>query len=602
MWPFGTYPELTPDGVAYLAGYNSISKHGHDVYDYIIVGGGTAGCVLASRLSEDPSTRVLVVERGRAASSWKSRVPLLSTNLSRPYVPAHQWDAQPLQSVGGRVLPMVIGRALGGTSRINSMVYSRGFASEYDRWSKSGRNGWSYDDVLPYFMKSEGRLGCDSEEAAHHGTRGPWHNKPWATIYSKSSEKALDAAKSLGFHSVNDINAPNVPIVGVSPISIMHDEKSRRSSMADAFLPTALAIKRKNRLKICTGSIVTSIGLEPVPGGGCRAAGVFIEGEAFGKTFYARARKEIILCCGAIGSPQLLMLSGIGPKKHLKDMGITVQKDLPGVGSHLQDHPRIITTYRVPMQDSLRILEVSFIRMIIEFIKYVFLGTGLFLYPIAQFMLIASSKFITDDAQIVPHTLSQLDSRQPDNIPDIEIVPVTSGQPGGSDSAARPKDGLFSFAAFLLQPRSGTVRLQSNDPRASPLCDLDFFKDAKDYEVARKALKLCKRLAENMRRDGYRIAEETVPRSESDEDLDAFAREQVISGFHYTSTCRMAPEHDPEHPGVVDDELRVYGVQGLRVADCSVFPNITAGHPQAPAVMVAEKCADMILTASPAAH
>lgn len=251
----------------------------------------------------------------------------------------------------------------------------------------------------------------------------------------------------------------------------------------------------------------------------------------------------------------------------------------------------VSTVYRVPMSDCLHILQNSRIRAVWELIKYLISGDGLFLSPITQINLVLRSALLGEDSKVGTRDQSELDSTLPKNISDIEIMPIPFNT---TDTAIDNLDGAFSFLAVHLQPRStGTVRLRSADPRADPICDLGYLSNPADYEAFRKAVKLSKRIAEKMREDGYRITDYDVPNSESDEDLDAFIRKNARTAFHYAATCRMAPEHDVR-PGVVDDELKVYGVQGLRIADCSIFPDVLAAHLQSPVVMVAEKIADMI--------
>ncbi|KDQ20208.1 hypothetical protein BOTBODRAFT_27625 [Botryobasidium botryosum FD-172 SS1] len=637
MWPFSTpvpFPELAPSDVASPIG---AAPSDANVYDYIIVGGGTAGCVLANRLTADPSIRVLLVERGHAARTWHAHVPAMNADPSRPGVPSHQWNSLPLPQPGAAVPQMTIGRALGGTSRINSMIYTRGFASEFNKWNADGRKGWSYEDLLPYFLKSEGNV--DPDQTSYHGRDGPWKTKTWTSFYLKSTDMVAQAVKSLGIPIITDINAPSVPVVTGAMVTVTHNG-AKRSSTSEAFLPLELALERQDRLKICTGAIVTSLDIQNTPAGSKRAVGVFIEAEKEpGERFYARAKREVVVCSGAIGSPQVLMLSGIGPKEHLKEHGITVHKDLPGVGSHLQDHMGVALLYQIPMKDSMNRMEVDGLYALWEFIKYLLFGTGFFLFPLSQIALFIHSKFLSDTADLpsTPPSPESLSSALPNNIPDIEILSVSYGQPlstpdSPSDAPdpsistsvspttppppalTRTSPGLLSLFTMLVQPRStGTVRLASADPRATPLCDLAYFSDPTDYAPVRKGIKLCKRIAEGVRKsgEGYMMKEYSVPKSESDEDMDAFARKNLITAYHYSSTCRMAPEHPPAAgsgsgsdalsaaPGVVDDELRVHGVEGLRVADCSIFPNILAVHLQAPAVMVAEKCADLLLGAAP---
>ncbi|KII84131.1 hypothetical protein PLICRDRAFT_118582 [Plicaturopsis crispa FD-325 SS-3] len=596
MWPFNpSYPILSVHDAGSETKLSDKESKGRGVYDYIVVGGGTAGCVLASRLSEDSNVSVLLVERGGASQSWESRVPLLSSDYRRKKAPAMLWDAAPLSNINNRVVDMLSGKALGGTSRINSMVYTRGSASEFNRWSRSGRKGWSYDEIEKYFKKSEDFTGRPVPE--HHATGGPWPNRSHDYYHFLSTEKCAQAAETLGIPVVSDINSPDAPAIACGRLNVTIDQHAHRCSTFDAFLPLPLALERQDRLKICAGGLVTLLDIESGPQGNKRAVGVFFEEEQSenARTYYARARKDIVLCAGAIASPQLLMLSGIGPAAHLHQLGIKVQKDLEGVGSNLQDHLGVSTIYQIPMSDSFNILHSSPARVVRELVKYIVSGTGLFLSPIAQISIFVRSMLLDNESKIKPHQPADVDSRNPDNIPDIEIMPVAHSTREVEDvEAVDSRVGIFSFLSVILQPRSaGTVRLASADPKVRPRCDLAFLSDPGDYEMMRKAVRLSVKIASTMRARGYNIINYIVPEDNSDTAIDNFIRTNARTTYHYSATCRMAPEDDPR-PGVVDDYLRVHGIGRLRVADCSIFPDIIANHLQAPAAMVGEKCADMI--------
>ncbi|KAJ7276739.1 alcohol oxidase [Mycena rebaudengoi] len=586
MWPFSpAYPVFRPADVGSLHSDNA----GTAVYDYIVVGGGTAGAVIASRLSEDPSVRVLLVERGGAVDTWASRVPLLSANYSSPGSPAYIFNSAPQANIAGRSLQMVTGKALGGGSRINCLLYTRSAAADFNRWSDSGRKGWSYNELEPIFKKSEGHIG--SPVSKSHGSTGPWRTRTRDFFYFQSTAKCAQAAESLGIPLVEDINTPDAPVVACAKLDATIDASGRRSSTFDAFLPKSVALARKDRLNICTHTVVTSLHIQ-----NNKACGIFFEPEepvgTHGKPFYARARREVVVCCGTIASPQLLMLSGIGPASHLKSLDINVVKDLPGVGSNLQDHFGVVTMYRIALRDSFHIVRDSPLRALFEFFKYLILGIGLFLCPITEISIFLRSALLGEDYTIHVEDRSQLDSTVPANIPDIEIMPIAFNC---TDGEVKPGTGLFSFLAVLLQPKSrGTVRLLSKNPRVRPECDLGYLTDPRDRALAKRAVKLSKRIAEKMREGGYVMADQQVPRSESEADMDDFVNTSARTTFHYTSTCRMAPADDPQ-PGVVDDRLRVHGVSNLRIADASIFPDVVSNHCQAATVMVGEKCAAMIL-------
>ncbi|EPQ50631.1 GMC oxidoreductase [Gloeophyllum trabeum ATCC 11539] len=538
--------------------------------------GGTAGCVLASRLSEDGSSTVLLIERGGVDDAWDSRVPLLSSNHFRKGCGSVRWPSEPLAEANNSSLTILEAEVLGGKSRINGMVYTRGSPADYNRWEELGNVGWAYDDVEPYFIKSETSL--MHAKAPYRGHTG----------------RSRDAAVKLGLPIIDDVNSPTAPPVGVSTMDIVLDRQMHRESTYRTFLPLSLALARKSSLKICTHATVTRVNISDCAGDGLVAKGVYFESmkeAAPRETFYASARKEVVLCCGALVSPQILMLSGIGPKVHLEEHDISVVKDLPGVGSRLQDHLGVPVMYQVPPADSVHGLELNPLRAIIEFLKYVLFGAGLFTASFLQLTVFAKSSFLNSNTEAVAHTAPQLNPNVPDNRPDIEVMPVASNC---SDEVI-PNTAIFSFLTSLLRPQSvGSVRLSSNDPYSHPRVQLGYLTNPADYEPMRKALKLALRLADHMRAAGYPLKNLKVPASENEADLDNHVRWNLRTCYHFCGTCAMGPHQDSVRPGVVDAELRVHGVGGLRVCDASVFPEIIATHTMAPVVMVAEKCAELL--------
>ncbi|KAG2151485.1 alcohol oxidase [Suillus clintonianus] len=553
------------------------------LYDYIIVGGGTAGCVLASRLTEDPNISVLLLERGGVHNTFIMRCPLLSGSFLQGKHPSVRWNSTPLTAANGRVLEILTGTVLGGASRFNAMVYTRGSAAQYDEWRKRGRVGWSYADLEPYFIKSENAV---STPGNHHGSGGPWSNQHFDKFHFSSFPRTAKAARDLGISYTEDVNAPEGSCISCAKLHVTMTPDGKRLSTLDAFLPPSI-ITQRQRLDICTDTLVTKIDFEH-DGVQAVASGVFFkpfDSPATEKILYARAKKEIIVCCGAIETPHLLLLSGIGAKDHISKHGIKVIKDLPGVGHNLQDHAGVTLTYKVPLSDSFHSLESSLTRALTEFLNYLIWGRGLFTNPTLQVSIFAKSDNLGSDAK------PSFDPTNREAFPDIEIMPI----PVEINRVATQKSqGFFSFLCVPLQPKSsGTIELHSHNPHASPKVDLGFFTDATDFNVARKALRLAMKLAEKMRADGYQMEDHLVPAGDSDEQLDTFIRQGARTTFHYASSCRMAPEHDTV-PGVIDDELRVHGISHLRIADASIFPDVVATHLQAPVVMVAEKCADML--------
>ncbi|KAH8114085.1 alcohol oxidase [Phellopilus nigrolimitatus] len=578
MWPFSSpYPELD---------CQSLAKE----YDYIIIGGGTAGCVLANRLSSDPSISVLLVEKGVAENTWVSKVPLFSTDFTSVGERTYRRDSLPQKFVGGRPQELFSGKVLGGTSRINAMLYTRGIAAEFNAWSAAGRKGWSYDEILPLFKKSQRSL--SSSAGPESGRNGEWTTRTHDKTYFATTTRVVEAGRKLGLPFIEDVNSSSSPACGCAKSHVTINEKGYRQSSFTAFLPFNLAQSRKPRLAICTGTIATKIDIKPSSNGTPRAEGVYLRSSSVqSPTVYISAKREVILCSGPLGNPQILQLSGIGPQKQLKSLRIPVFKDLPGVGCHFQDHIAVPVVYQVPMQDSLVGLEKEFFTFMREFVKYMVFGTGLLLSPVVELSIFAKSDMM--DAQShLQATVSQMDAKDPANIPDIEIMPLAY------DATGIPFDksqGVFSFLNVALRPQStGTVRIVSSNPNDAVECELNTLSSQSDWQVLRASLRLSFALAKEIRASGYPLMDYRVPASESDADLDAHIKKWGRTTYHYSSTCRMAPEDDPA-PGVVDDELRVHGVHGLRIADSSIFPQIIATHLQAGSVMVGEKCADLLL-------
>lgn len=555
-----------------------------------MVGGGTSGCALASRLSEDPNVRVLLLERGPAITSWISRVPLLSMDFRRPSSPAYKWISEPLAAVNQLTNKIVSGKAFGGTSKINASVYHRSVPGEYDAWARLGLRGWNWSDVEPLFNKSENSL--SHGHLSHRGTSGPWKNRK-PNNYFAHNLVIPKACTEIGLQYVDSANDPAAPSACCTRLEVTLDENGLRQSSFDAFLPPALAKERVKNLTICPGVIVTSVAFSRAEGS-LRATGVTVEAEKpGGRKVSVSARREVILCAGAIGTPHLLLLSGVGPASHLREHNVEVIQDLP-VGSHLQDHAGVAVMYKFPKQDTLHAAQDSPWLLIREFFRFMSQGTGLFLAPNPQLSIFAVSQKL-DEALTTTANAGNLDPADPSNVPDIEIMPIpfNARDPEFKDKLSS-REGGFSFLCVALRPTSeGTVRLRSADSRVPPVCDLGTFTDAAgtDIKVARTAIRLALRIAREMEAQGHVMPPLNVPKSETDEDLDVFIKSDVQSTYHYSSSCRMSA--DPS-AGVVDDELRVHGIGGLRICDASVFPQIPACHLQAPAVMLAERCAVLL--------
>ncbi|KAH7918641.1 alcohol oxidase [Leucogyrophana mollusca] len=570
MWPFTTrYPEVNLEDV-------------RAQYDYIVVGGGTAGCVLANRLSADPTTTVLLIERGPLADSWASTVPLLSSDFASDG--SHTSKTKSVfQHEIGRPIDLFTGRALGGSSRINQMLYLRGYPAQYDAWEKRGMEGWGWKDMKGYFLKSErATYKCDPQI---HGSEGEWYNCTNDEFHFPGFYHSIQACQALGLPYIDDINNPSHPPVGCGRLSFTRDPDARRHSSYHAFLSKALALARKANLHICTNALVEKLLVDTLPAGDLKVQGLSVSEAGLGESRVVRVGHEVVLCAGPFGSPHVLMLSGLGPAEHLKEHDIEVLKDLPAVGSNLQDHFGVSVGYRVPMAHSLLALERRPWIFILELFRYLILGKGMLLAPVLQLAIFASTTLLGQRGE--PSEKQRVDS---DTIPDIEIMPMSYDSGDGPFDKSR---GVFSFLNVLLLPKSvGTVRLASLDPRAAPLVDPQYLADASDSARLRASLRLTLRIAERMRAQGYGLEDWEVPEREDDAALNAFIKRRNRTTYHYSSTCRMG---DGAKDSVVNSELRVHGVRNLRVADSSIFPEVLATHLQAPVVAVGEKCADMIL-------
>ncbi|KAI0776858.1 hypothetical protein BD413DRAFT_523221 [Trametes elegans] len=601
MWPFSSaYPETPVERL-------------FDEYDYIIVGGGTAGCVLARRLADAPATaagRVLLVERGPVADTWASRVPLFSSDFAsdgtrtirRPFV-RQSALAEVSEGVArgdgekGRTIEGYSGAVLGGTSRINQMLYVRGWPEEYESWRKAGLEGWGWEDMKRCFLKSE-----KAEVAVEgvHNTGGLWKHTTHTDFYFKGFGEAVEAAKTVGFPYIPDVNAisSDAPF-GCAKLHFTIDEHSHRHSAYHAFIPAdyVRAKTRVGRLHVCTGTIVERLVTERTEDGKLVVTGVVLGPtvEGAGKKKIVGVKKEVVLSAGPFGSPQILMLSGIGPAEHLKEHSIPVIQDLPAVGSNLQDHFGVSVGFNIKTWDSLISLEKWPWRFFIELGRYLIWGTGLLLVPVLQLAIFANSKLL--DERGLP---TKTDKASEEKLPDIEVMPMAydSTDPLYSGPRIPANSGTFSFLNVLLAPQSrGTVRLSAADARAPLAIDPAFLSNPADLLPLRAAVRLSLRLRDAMRARGYAMRDATVPEGETDAEVDDWIRTANRTTYHYSSTCRMGRRDDGAWEGgaVVDARLRVYGVGRLRVADSSVFPWVPRTHTQAPAAAVGERCAELIL-------
>jgi choline dehydrogenase len=529
-------------------------------YDYIIVGAGSAGCVLANRLSADPAVRVLLLEAGPKDRSIYIHMPSafaypLANDKFNWY-----YESEPEPYMNNRRMYCPRGRVIGGSSSINGMVYIRGHARDYDRWAQSGLTGWSYADVLPYFRKAETR---EKGGDAYRGDSGPLHVST-AKMDNPLYQAFIQAGVQAGYPFTEDMNGYQQEGFGVMDMTV---RKGRRWSAAKAYL---YPVMNRPNLTVELGALTTRILFE-----GRRAVG--IEYARGGQTVQARADREVILSGGAINSPQLLMLSGIGNADELRKLDIPVIANRPGVGENLQDHLEIYVQYECTQPISLYPALKPWNQLKIGF-DWLFFGKG-----IGASNLFESGGFIRSHAGIEHPNLQ------------YHFLAIAISY----DARKKPDRHGFQAHVGPMRPTStGYVKLASNDPRAHPRIRFNYNQTESDRQEMREAVRLTREIFAQKAFDPYR-GPEMAPGShvQSDAEIDAFVREQAESAYHPSCTCKMGVETDPM--AVVDAEGRVYEVEGLRVVDASIMPSIVSGNLNAPTIMIAEKMADAILGKPP---
>jgi len=521
-------------------------------YDYVVVGAGSAGCVMANRLTERSDRSVLVLEAGEPNDRREIDIPLALGELMRS---SADWEyyTEPQAECAGRRLYWPRGKTLGGSSSINAMIYIRGHPADYDHWADLGNEGWGYEELLPYFRKSEHFEPGGSE---YHGMSGPL-NVAEPRSPRRLSRRFVDAAVAAGYPRNPDFNGERQEGVGLYHLT---QEDGQRCSAADAFL--APALDRPN-LRAETGAHVTGITFD-----GDRATGVAFRQD--GREYRAGADREVVVCAGTVDSPKLLMLSGIGDPDHLAEHGIETRADLPGVGRNLQDHLFAFNVYRATEPVTLDDAET-----LRNYAKYLLFKRGPLTSNIAE-----SGGFARTEAGS-----GGLDA------PDLQFhfAPAYLMRHGFDN----PEEGHgFSIGVTQLRPESrGRITLRSDDPIASPAIDPRYLTEEPDLDVLVEGIRMARGIAHRDAFDGVR-GEEVWPGEgvESDEAIAEWARETVETVYHPVGTCRMGADD----MAVVDDELRVHGVDGLRVVDASVMPTIPGGNTNAPTIAVAERAAALM--------
>jgi choline dehydrogenase len=521
------------------------------MHDYVIVGAGSAGCVLANRLTEDPDVSVCLVEAGPPDTEEALHIPVAFSKL---YKTPFDWDfaTEPEPALDGRNVYLPRGRVLGGSSSLNAMIYMRGNPRDYDEWRDLGNEGWGWDDVLPYFKRAE-----DNERGASaaHGAGGPLSVSDSHSMHPLV-DAWIEAAVQTGLERRDDFNAGEQDGVGRHQLT---QRNGMRCSTAVAYLHPALP---RPNLELIPTALVTRVLFD-----GTRAAGV--EAIVNGAPTRLDAAREVILCAGAYQSPQLLMLSGIGPADDLRALGLDVRLDQPNVGQNLQDHLNagIILFTDDPTTLETAETEANAARLQTE-------GRG----PLTSNIAEGGGFWRSRDG---------LDA------PDVQfhMAPVMFADEGLLD----PFDHAYSFGACVVKPKArGSVTLRSADPADKPRILANFLGTEEDWAAQVAGIRRCLEIRERMAAAGHERAPYEVPATDSDEDIRAHVREKSHHLYHPVGTCEMG--------SVVDAELRVRGVDGLRVVDASVMPAVTRGNTNAPTIMIAEKAADLLRGAVPAAE
>ena len=527
--------------------------------DYIIIGSGSAGSALAYRLSESGKHTVLVLEYGGTDAGPFIQMPAA---LSYPMnMKTYDWgyQSEPEPHLGNRRLATPRGKVIGGSSSINGMVYVRGHAKDYDHWQESGAKGWSYSDVLPYFMRMEswhdGGHGGDpawrGSDGPLHITRGPRTNPLFHAF--------VEAGRQAGYEQTDDYNGEKQEGFGPMEQTVW---KGRRWSAANAYLRPALKRDNCNLMRCLAQRIVIEDG---------KAVGVEIRQGS--ETTIVRANREVIISASSINSPKLLMLSGIGPAAHLKDKGIDVVADRAGVGQNLQDHLELY-------------IQQACTQPITLFKYWNLLGKSAIG---AQWLLTKTGLGTSNQFE----SAAFLRSGPKAEYPDIQyhFLPIAIRYDG---QAAAEGHGFQAHVGPMRSKSRGQVTLQSSDPSAAPKIEFNYMSDPEDWEIFRHCIRLTRTIFGQEAFDPYR-GKEIQPGKDyqSDEELDRFITEHAESAYHPCGTCKMGAADDPM--AVVDPDCKVIGVEGLRLADSSIFPRITNGNLNGPSIMVGEKASDHIL-------
>jgi len=533
-------------------------------YDYVIVGAGTAGSLMAARLVETPGVTVCLLEAGPADTNPNIGFP--PGFMKMIFNPNATWGfmAEPGEGLNGRSIPAIQGRVVGGSMAVNGMVYTRGQAADFDKWAQLGNPGWSYDDILPYFRKTESNT--DKGDAQYRGHEGKlpivaldWKNELVDTFIKSAGELGIP-------HNV-DYNGKSQAGAGVYQYNI---GKGKRINTARAFLHIA---RKTGRIDLRVDARATRVLFE-----GKVAKGVSYTDDKGASVKTVMARREVILCSGAINTPRLLQVSGVGDPEHLREIGVDVVKALPGVGQNLRDHITPRTVVKVAGATSLNQIANSKVKVAGQMFQWLrnkpsVIGIGVVLGQI----------FWKSDPAL-------------DN-PDMLVTFTPGSFKEGFLGVLDDVPGM-TLGAWQLRPESsGYVKARSTDLFEAPAIQPNYLAAEKDRNVLLSGQKLIRRLLNETSLKKY-VVEEMMPGPsvQTDDELKAYARRQALAGYHYCGTCKMGPASDPL--AVVDATLKVHGLDRLRVIDASIMPDITSGNTNAPTMMIAEKGADMVKAAA----
>ncbi|KAF2652624.1 GMC oxidoreductase [Lophiostoma macrostomum CBS 122681] len=615
MWPLVTYPECSPNQVD------------GKTYDYVVVGGGTAGCVLALRLSEDPNVSVLLLERGHVKNNLVSRMPMLSQN--------HWWTdtmqvqntirSEPIHGAYERKNYLWAVNGIGGASRLNAMLWTRGSPGNYNSWSDMGLADWTWKKVEPYFRRLENVSGpLDKSQPEVRGRGGPIHllKPPYPFKWLPYLE---EAAEKIGVSTFDDCNDPDASSCGYFTLDTAIDKCGGRVSAMSAFLSKTLVRERSRHLSVCTGTVASRFEISSNERHEHTVTGVFIRHSSPSDTtieYLVKARREVIMTCGAMNSPQLLLLSGIGPtgkESSITRLGIPLVKELPAVGADFSDHYSVPVLLELPYKETLHLLETAMWGLW-YILLWIFTGRG----PVGSSTAPTALFLHTDSVDKTTMQVKASRVSQDHRVPNAELLIL----PVNSLERAVPGRSLFSIFPTILQPRAkGHLEITSTNPLVNPKITLPMFANEDDLKDARIAVRLSMRLAHEFQQlypfsapfafaPGNELQKlyeweksgDAVPpavekpdasspqvnktwKDVTDDEIDDYMRRVGHTTLHFTSSCPMGTD---EKTGVVNQKLLVFGFKNLRIADASVFPKVTSAHTMAPTMMVAERCADFI--------